>query len=248
MTADREQFTVLRPDARGPLLIVCDHASNYVPPKYQQLGLPDSELARHIGWDIGAAGIAEILSDRFDSPAVLCGTSRLVIDCNRQLECADLIPAVSDGTFIPGNQEISTQERQTRINRYFQAYHDAIEERLAQHQPSIFLSVHSMTDRLKGVARPWPIAFSSAEDRSLVEALLAALRTQSDYLVGDNEPYNLDPRIDYTTPYHAIRRGLKHLQVEFRQDQIESEEGQRLWAGRFGDAMERAGLLGARPD
>jgi predicted N-formylglutamate amidohydrolase len=240
-------FFVRRGDAVGPFVIVCDHASKFVPPELDQLGLPDSELARHIGWDIGAAAIAGILSERFDSPAVFCGTSRLVIDCNRQLDAVDLIPEVSDGTVIPGNQNLSQQDKQARVTNYFQPYHDAIEEVITGRGQAIFLSVHSMTDSMRGVLRPWPVSLSSYEDRSLVDPLLEALRLGNEFPVGDNEPYDLDPRVDYSTPFHAIRRGLRHLQVEFRQDEISSEEGQKLWAGRFGDTVERAGLLRARP-
>ena len=39
-----------------------------------------------------------------------------------------------------------------------------------------------------------------------------------------------------------FEEGLRHLQVEFRQDEIGTDEGQRLWAGRFGFALEKAGL------
>ncbi len=35
------------------LVILCDHASNAIPPEYGDLGLPPTELARHIAWDIG---------------------------------------------------------------------------------------------------------------------------------------------------------------------------------------------------
>ena len=240
-------FVVRRERASGPFVIVCDHASNFVPPELDQLGLPDSELARHIGWDIGAAAIAEILSERFDSPAVFCGTSRLVIDCNRQLTAHDLIPEVSDGTVIPINQNLSGAERQARVKIYFQPYHDAIERVMTGRESSIFLSVHSMTDSMRGVFRPWPVSLSSYEDRTLVDPLLEALRVSNEFPVGDNQPYDLDPQVDYSTPFHAIRRGVRHLQVEFRQDGIGLEEGQKLWAGRFGDALERAGLLRARP-
>ena len=227
-----------------PFVIVCDHASNFVPPELNQLGLPESELAKHIGWDIGAAAVANILAERFDSPAVFCKTSRLVIDCNRQLDAFDLIPEVSDGTRIPGNIGLSPAHKQARVQEYFQAYHGEVEAVLQGQEQAIFLSVHSMTDRMKGVFRPWPISLSSYQDRSLVEPLLKVL---GEFNVGDNEPYDLDPKVDYSTPYHAIRRGMTHLQVEFRQDEIGSEDGQKLWAGRFGDAMERAGLLRARP-
>jgi predicted N-formylglutamate amidohydrolase len=80
MTASR-----LAPAGIRPLVFFCDHASNYIPPELHDLGLPAPELARHIAWDIGAAGVTEALSEIFDAPAILCSTSRLAIDCNRQL-------------------------------------------------------------------------------------------------------------------------------------------------------------------
>src|SRR5450631_372237 len=164
MTAPR----ILRPLGFGRFVFFCDHASNRIPAELQDLGLPASELARHIAWDIGAAGVTEALSDLFDAPAILCGTSRLVIDCNRQLHASDLIPEVSDGTFIPGNQNLSAAARQQRIKQWFDPYHAAIEavitDREARGVPSIALSVHSMTPSLAGAARPWQIALSSYHD------------------------------------------------------------------------------------
>jgi len=235
-------FQVRRAEAKGPFVIVCDHASNFVPGELGQLGLPATELGRHIAYDIGAAPIAEILSERFDSPLVLCGTSRLVVDCNRQLNVFDLIPEVSDGTSIPANQNLSEADKQLRLQQYFHPYHDAIEKIVAGRTGITFLSVHSMTDNMRGKFRPWPISLSSFEDRSLVHPLLKILRSTNEYAVGDNQPYNLDPKVDYSTPFHAIRRGLPHLQVEFRQDEIGTDEGQKLWAGRFGDALKKAGF------
>src|SRR5450631_2585256 len=108
-------FEVLRRDAAGAVLILCDHASNHVPAELNGLGLDDADLARHIAWDIGAAGVARELSKVLDAPAILCGTSRLVIDCNRHPNGAGLIPEISDGTVIPGNQNLTRQAKQSRI-------------------------------------------------------------------------------------------------------------------------------------
>jgi predicted N-formylglutamate amidohydrolase len=55
--------------------------------------------------------------------------------------------------------------------------------------------------------------------------------------VGDNQPYGLDPKEDYSTPKHAMDRGLRHLQVEFRQDLVGDAAGQAHWAAIFGDAL-----------
>ena len=231
----------LRPSASSPFVLFCDHASNFVPAELHDLGLPQSELARHIAWDIGAAGVTEVLSEILDAPAVLCGISRLVIDCNRHLDAPTLIPEISDGTVIPGNLHLDQAARANRIERWFRPYHDAVEAlflaREARGVPSIAISIHSMTPSLAGVPRPWQISLSSHLDRTLADPLLASLRRPGDVVVGDNQPYNLDPKMDYSTPFHALRRGLPHLQVEFRQDEIADRASQQRWAVRFSEAL-----------
>ena len=232
---------ILRPQGSSRFVFFCDHASNHIPAELDNLGLPAPELARHIAWDIGAAGVTEALSEIFHAPAILCGTSRLVIDCNRQLHAADLIPEWSDGTVIPGNRHLNEAAKAARIERWFRPYHDAVEsvllEREARGVESIAVSIHSMTASLAGKPRPWQIALSSHLDRRLTDPVLAALRRPGDVVVGDNQPYDLDPEVDYTIPFHALRRGLLHLQVEFRQDEIADAIAQRRWAERFAGAL-----------
>ena len=234
-------FRTLRPQGSGPFVLFCDHAGNHVPAELHHLGLPAAELARHIAWDIGAAGVTAALSEILDAPAILCNTSRLVIDCNRHLNAADLIPEVSDGTVIPGNLHISEAARAIRIERWFQPYHHAIEsvlmEREARGVKTIVVSIHSMTAALAGVPRPWQIAISSHLDRRIAEPVLDALRRSGDVIVGDNQPYNLDPDVDYSIPFHALRRELPHVQVEFRQDEIAEATTQHQWARRFAQAL-----------
>ena len=239
-------FRILRPQGKGRFIIFCDHASNRVPAELQNLGLPAFELDRHIAWDIGAAGVTTELSDILDAPAILCGTSRLVVDCNRQRYAHDLIPEMSDGTAVPGNRNLSEAARQLRIEQWFEPYHAAVEsvivEREARRLPSIALSIHSMTACLAGNARPWQIALSSHNDRRLVEPMLEALRRPGDVAVGDNQPYDLDPAVDYSTPFHAMRRNMPYLQVEFRQDEVADTAGQGRWAQRFAIPLARLSI------
>ena len=247
---------ILRRQGRGAFVLLCDHASNQIPAELGDLGLPATELARHIAWDIGAARVAESLSELLDAPAILCGTSRLVIDCNRQLDAPSLFPVVSDGTPVPGNAALGDAAKAERIDRWFLPYHDAVEsvllERASLGAESIVIAVHSMTPSLGGRARPWQIALSSHADRRLSEPMLAALRAPGDVVVGDNEPYRIDSGVDYSIPVHAVRRGLLHLQVEFRQDEIADAGAARRWALRFGEALigcaQRANLPGARDE
>ena len=231
---------ILLPQGSGRFVFLCDHASNHIPAELNKLGLTDFDLARHIAWDIGAAGVTKFLSDRFDAPAILCNISRLVIDCNRQLNAVDLIPEISDATVIPGNLHLTDAAKATRL-QWFHDYHNAVEsvllERESRGVETIAVSIHSMTPSLDGKARPWQIALSSYLDRRLTDPVLAALRLPNDVVVGDNQPYDLDPAVDYSIPFHALRRGMQHLQVEFRQDEIAAPSGQHQWAVRFAQAL-----------
>mgnify|MGYP001043111444 CR=1 FL=1 len=239
-----QPFRIVNPRGPSSLVFICDHASNRVPDEFGDLGLPESEMQRHIAWDIGAGAVAEILAKYFDAPLVLSQVSRLVIDCNRALDDPGLTPAISDGTKIPANQGLTDRERRRRWKTYHQPYHDEIEKiiaaKLTDRQAPIVVSIHSMTPVMKGFARPWQIAMCSAADRRLNDPVLAALRKRGDITVGDNEPYTLDSKEDYSVPYHAMRRNLRHLQVEFRQDEVATPEGQRRWADIFGACVERA--------
>ncbi len=220
----------------GRFVIFCDHATNIIPANLHNLGVSAADLSRHIAYDIGAAEVTKRIADRLESPALFSTVSRLVVDCNRHLDAPDLIPVVSDSVVIPGNQSVSSDERAYRIEQYFVPYHDSIDSLIGEGSP-ITLSIHSMTDCLAGAKRPWHIALSSFTDRTLADPLLNALRLDPDILVGDNEPYDLDPAFDYSTPRHALSRNLRHLQIEFRQDLIADEDGQRHWAEQFTTAL-----------
>jgi predicted N-formylglutamate amidohydrolase len=229
-------------DYNRGVVVICDHASKTMPPEVKGLGLSAEDLERHIAWDIGAAEVAIFLAARFKLPAVFCGVSRLLIDCNRDPADRASIPTKVDGTPIPGNANLKIWDRAERMSRWFAPYHKAIEEMmtaaLAVKKDPVLLSIHSMVPALKGgQPRPWPIALSSHEDRRLTTPMLAALRKRIKEPIGDNQPYALDPAEDYSVPHHAMKRGLRHLQVEFRQDLVATSEGAAKLAKAFGDAL-----------
>jgi predicted N-formylglutamate amidohydrolase len=49
---------------------------------------------------------------------------------------------------------------------------------------------------------------------------------------------------DYSTPEHALSRGLDYLQVEFRQDCVTTPQGQERFAMMLAQAIRDAGILG----
>jgi predicted N-formylglutamate amidohydrolase len=228
----------LHAQGRGRAVLVCDHASNRIPQSLNTLGLTQEMLSDHIAWDPGAADVARRLAALLDSPLVLSGYSRLVIDCNRPLDHPDSIAERSAGISIPGNQEVSPQGRARRIDALFRPYHGAIVDVLdaRSNWPTPLISIHSFTPILSGQLRPWQIGISHWRDRRLATLLLGALRRAGDFTLGDNEPYPIDDDIDYTIPVHGERRGLPSVMVEIRQDEIRTPAAANAWAARIAEA------------
>ncbi len=237
-------FEIVNAKGQAPMVITCDHASNAVPPDIGAWGVSNDDMQRHIAWDIGAAAISRHLSKALDAPAILCGTSRLVIDCNRQPDDPTRIPVVSDGTAITANEGLTQEQRVHRISAYSDPYHKACREILSARcdagRRPLVLAVHSMTERMRGKFRPWEIALSSNENRRATDPALAVLRKLDGVVVGDNEPYDMNIVEDYSTPEHALSRGLDYLQVEFRQDMVATPEGQKRFAEIFIPAIAAA--------
>lgn len=218
------------------LILLCDHASNALPPGYGSLGLPRAELERHIGYDIGAAGVTRMLAHRLGCPALLTRFSRLLIDPNRGEDDPTLVMRLSDGAVIPGNRHADADEIERRLARFHRPYHAAIsaeiDAALAQGVVPALLSLHSFTPVWRGVARPWHAAVLWDSDPRLTRELIDALEAPGDLIVGDNEPYDGALRGDCLFR-HATLRGLANTLLEIRQDLIAEVEGQRAWADRL---------------
>jgi predicted N-formylglutamate amidohydrolase len=237
-------FSVECADGRSSFLIVCDHAGRRIPRSLGTLGLDGAELSRHIAWDIGARGVGVHLARLLDAPLIAQTYSRLVIDCNRPLTSPTSITVLSERTEIPGNQHLSGAERDARANEIFTPYHariaSEIDARTVRGQPTILVSMHSFTPVFKDFVRPWHVGMLYNRDPRLAHALLDLIRADGRFVAGDNEPYAVSDGTDYAVPVHGERRGLPHIEIEVRQDLIESEAGQREWAGYLAGWLARA--------
>ncbi len=233
-------FSVVNGDATTPLLLVCDHASRVIPRTLHQLGLAEADLARHIAYDIGAAELTLGLARRLDCPAVLAGYSRLVIDLNRPPGDPESIRAISDGTFIPGNQNLSEAAQAGRAEALHWPYHHAVDAAFARlrrigPEPLLF-SVHTFTPSLGGEDRFWDAGVLWNRDPRLAVPLLTLLRRQPGLVIGDNEPYS-GLTLAYTLDLHAGTAGLPNCAIEVRQDHCENEADLARWITILGDAL-----------
>ena len=65
---------------RHSILIIADHASNFIPDEYNNLGLSQKHIESHIAYDIGVKQLALELSSKLKSHLVIGDYSRLLID------------------------------------------------------------------------------------------------------------------------------------------------------------------------
>src|ERR1700682_1956315 len=227
---------VLEDNSAGlsPFLLTSDHYGRAIPRMLGDLGLPASELTRHIAWDIGIAGVADALSKDLDAHLIAQRYSRLVIDCNRPPDAPSSIPRISEATVIPGNEGLARGAAEARRRGIFDPYHrriaEVIDRRLRDSVPTVLVSLHSFTPVYAGIARPWHIGTLYHRDTKLPPLLLKLLREETDLVVGDNEPYAVSDETDYTIPVHGEARGLMNTGIEIRQDLIADQAGARQGA------------------
>jgi predicted N-formylglutamate amidohydrolase len=234
--SDPAPVEVINPRTISPLLITGDHAGNAVPAAMRGLGLPASELERHIAWDIGAAGVARKLATMMEATAVLAVYSRLLIDPNRPLSDPGCVPKLSDGTPIPANVDLSDGDIEARANAFYWPYHRVTDEhigrlRRAGQIPAI-VTVHTFTPALNKTgaqARPWHIGVLYSRDERLPAPLMKALKAEEGVVVGDNEPYS-GVTHGYALKIHGLAHGLPHVELELRQDLVADDAGQEKWA------------------
>ena len=234
-------------NARGasPFVIVCDHASNRIPERYGNLGLSHTERLSHIAWDPGALAVSRRLSELLDAPLVQSTVSRIVIDCNRELDAPDLIWTLSEATRIAANENLHPDERQYRIDHFHRPYHASIETLLEARrhagQETILVCMHSFTPVYHGVPRPWPIGLIHGVDTAYTKALFDALKAEDpDLNVGWNEPYAALSGVTLTLERHGDGRGLEATMIEIRHDEILEPAGVTLWSDRLARCLETA--------
>lgn len=225
--ADRDPWA-LSGDSSASLMITCEHASNAVPAELNQLGLTPADLQTHIAIDIGAAELATLLRDRLKASLICAQYSRLLVDLNRYPDDPSVVLEVSDEVTVPANVALDATAISRRIQRYHTPYHKALSDRLDALQSfnkSVdMLFVHSFTPQMGDVDRPWHVGLLFHDDGANARSMATALGRDTDYLVGMNEPYSAVVPKSYALFEHAVKRDLRYLVIEVRQDLLTSRE------------------------
>jgi predicted N-formylglutamate amidohydrolase len=236
-----EPVIVVNADGPSHIFLVCEHAGRAIPRKLGTLGLGESELERHIAYDIGAESVARRLVRLLDAPLVLQRYSRLVQDCNRPPDAPSAMPEISETTEIPGNAGLTPDERAARTAAIYEPFHAAVTTLLDSRQASgrdpVFVAIHSFTPVYKGMTRHLDAGILHDRDRRYADHLIATLSRHGDIKVRRNEPYGPDDGVTHTLNLHAGWRGLLNAMIEIRNDLITEETGQSAWAGRLAQVL-----------
>ncbi|MDO9414608.1 MAG: N-formylglutamate amidohydrolase [Pararhizobium sp.] len=237
---DGDPVALENEDAKGPVLLVCEHASRTLPSRFGDMGLTADALESHIAWDPGALAVSRLLMQELDVALIHQRFSRLVYDCNRPPEADAAMPATSEIFPIPGNADISPEERQARAEALYFPFRDAISAflmgRRKAGRPCVLVTMHSFTPVYHGVAREVEVGILHDTDKRLADLMLKHGEA-GPYDIRRNEPYGPADGVTHTLIEHGLKTGRFNVMIEIRNDLIQDEAGQKVMAGYL------AGLL-----
>lgn len=244
MASDPAVVEVVNEGGTGRFVLACDHASNEIPPEFNNLGLDPALLKTHIAWDPGARAVAEQMTRLLDVPLVLPRVSRLVHDCNRPLGCADATPETSEIYEIPGNRDLTPEQRQDRGHRFYTPFHAAlreiIETRIDLGYPPVLATIHSFTPVYKGERREVELGILHDDDARLADAVLAIAERHGEMVADRNRPYGPEDGVTHTLRRHALPLGLLNVMIEIRNDLIADTPAQVRMAERLSGYLNEA--------
>lgn len=212
---------------KSGILLVCDHASNYIPPEFEKLGLQDDVLKSHIAWDPGAFGVACHISDNIDAPLIYATNSRLVYDCNRSPEAVDAIPERSEVYDIPGNTDLSDAQKKERAELCYVPFHELISRRVKT-VPKIhaLVTVHSFSPIYFGIKRQVELGILHDTDQRLADRIIENAILLSEMNIARNQPYGPKDGVTHTLKLHGIENSILNVMLELRNDLIHTDTQQ----------------------
>ncbi len=244
--AERPPVELINGAGTSPVLLVCEHASNFIPEEYDGLGLGAEAQASHVAWDPGALAVALDMSRMLDARLVAGTISRLVYDCNRPPESPGAMPARSELVDVPGNTGLSAGQKAHRVTQVYEPFRHFLEGQIsASARPPVLVTVHSFTPVYMNKRRDVEIGILHDEDSRLADAMLAAAGGHRDHRVERNQPYGPADGVTHTLKLHALKNGLLNVMLEIANNLLTTEPDQKAMAGLLTGWLTKAlGQLG----
>ena len=218
-------------DDQSSFFFICDHASNFIPKKFKNLGLSPMETLKHIAWDIGSKKLTLCLARQLKSFCFLSNFSRLIIDPNRRLGEKDLITSCSGGIIIPGNSDLKKSQISERLN-FYNLYHDnlskIIRSKVQKNTRLKLISIHTFNKVILKKNRPNQIGLLWNKNKNLLIPLQRFLQNKK-INVGNNYPYS-GFHYNFTLDKHSFSKKLDNISIEIRNDLIDNKKGIDKWS------------------
>lgn len=240
LSSDDTLVEVRNADVVSPMVVICEHASSFIPLEFGHLGLETSDRESHIVWDPGAKALAMRLAARLDATLIASKVSRLVYDCNRPPEAHDAIPVRSEMVDIPGNADLTVEEKADRAARFYRPFHETVARVVEGKTNPILVTVHSFTPIYYGEPREVEIGVLHDADARLADALLSNLSGFALMTVRRNEPYGPADGVTHTLKAHALPGGHLNVMLEVRNDLLADEVAQSAMAAALADWLTQA--------
>ncbi len=234
---DSDAVEVLNPQGRGAALILCEHASNKIPDRYQDLGLSESDQQSHAAWDPGARDLALALSRALDAPMIASTVSRLVYDCNRPPDAPSAMPEQSEYIEVPGNRDLSEAARAERVQTVYTPFCTAVSDMIAARKAAglvpHLITIHSFTPVYFGTHRDCEIGILHDSDSRLADAMLNEAHQLPARVIRRNDPYGPEDGVTHSLKLHGIAQGLPNVMIEIRNDLLVGAEAQAAMIGEL---------------
>ena len=219
--------------ASSRIVLVCEHASNHIPPAWGDLGLTQDQRRAHIAWDPGALGLARALARRVDAALIHAPVSRLVYDCNRAPDMPGAMPVRSEVHDVPGNANLAAEERQRRTREIYLPFHDGLHglimRRMALGLRPVIVTIHSFTPVYFGKPRQVEFGIIHDADPTLAHAIHHAAQGTG-FVTELNQPYSAADAVTHTLRVIATPYALPNAMLEVRNDLIGDAAAQEAMA------------------
>lgn len=212
----------------SPLVLTCEHAASAVPDGLETTDTDRKWLKTHWGWDIGIFDVTRALAEIEGAPVVASRYSRLLCDVNRHPEQRGLVRTHIKDDPISFNQNLDQRDVYRRLATYHAPYHRLVDECLTRqvelNRNVKLISMHSFTPELDGEVRDMEIGvlFHDGQD-DYADHMADAFRAEG-FSTALNEPYSGKNNMIYSVRRHGLAHDIRHLELEIRNDLIDTPD------------------------
>jgi len=208
------------------IVVTCEHAKNELPDEYSWTENDRKHFVNeHWGYDIGAYNMGEALAKEMKCVFVHSLYSRLLLDPNRSIVADSLFRKNGDGQEIDLNKDITYEEEQKRIKKYFISYYEALREISVKIDPTFVVSIHSFTPLYQGETRSMEMGVLYGHDSTDFALKVNEGMLGKGYKSEANKPYDGITTMGVIKSLIFARFPTKRegLTFEFRNDILSNE-------------------------